>query len=253
MSTPNTIKAQLQSLIDTSNATTGKEDTDLTSAVGSLVEGYGQGGGSDNYYNDFWDTYQQNGERTEYSSAFGDGNFNKKTFKPKYDMKITGAQKMFSYFPNECDLREILEECGVVLDFSNAAGNYVFNNSHFTALPIIKRSNTTGIYNWFSNCTKLHTIEKIVVNKNIVSPNLNGFAGCSALQNVIFEGEIASNIDFRHSPLLSDASVQNIIDCLVDLTGKDTQTIKFHADIVAKIDANPAQLLAITDKNWTLA
>lgn len=36
-----------QALIDQSNATTGKEDTNLTSAVGSLVEGYGQGGEQD--------------------------------------------------------------------------------------------------------------------------------------------------------------------------------------------------------------
>lgn len=37
----------VRGLIDQSNATTGKEDTDLTSAVGHLVEGYGQGGEQD--------------------------------------------------------------------------------------------------------------------------------------------------------------------------------------------------------------
>lgn len=37
-------KQRTQSLIDQANATTGNEDTDLTSAVGSLVSGFGQGG-----------------------------------------------------------------------------------------------------------------------------------------------------------------------------------------------------------------
>lgn len=44
MSTPQTVKAQIKSLIATANATTGNTDTNLTSAVGSLVEGFGQGG-----------------------------------------------------------------------------------------------------------------------------------------------------------------------------------------------------------------
>ena len=40
-------KQRTQALIDQANATTGKTDTDLTSAVGALVEGFGQGGSED--------------------------------------------------------------------------------------------------------------------------------------------------------------------------------------------------------------
>lgn len=45
MATADSVKAKIQGLIDTANATTGNTDTDLTTAVGSLVAGYGQGGG----------------------------------------------------------------------------------------------------------------------------------------------------------------------------------------------------------------
>lgn len=41
-------KQRTQALIDQANATTGNEDTDLTSAVGALVEGFGQGGSGGN-------------------------------------------------------------------------------------------------------------------------------------------------------------------------------------------------------------
>ena len=37
-------KARINSLISAANATTGKADTDLTSAVGALIAGFGQGG-----------------------------------------------------------------------------------------------------------------------------------------------------------------------------------------------------------------
>ena len=39
-------KARINSLISAANATTGKADTDLTSAVGALIAGFGQGGGN---------------------------------------------------------------------------------------------------------------------------------------------------------------------------------------------------------------
>lgn len=43
--TEDSVKAKIQSLITEANNTTGKSDTDLTSAMLSLAEGYGQGGG----------------------------------------------------------------------------------------------------------------------------------------------------------------------------------------------------------------
>ena len=44
MATADSVKNKIQGLINTANATTGKADTDLTSAVGALIAGFGQGG-----------------------------------------------------------------------------------------------------------------------------------------------------------------------------------------------------------------
>ena len=45
MATADNVKSKIQGLINKSNETTGNADTDLTSAVNSLVGGYGKGGG----------------------------------------------------------------------------------------------------------------------------------------------------------------------------------------------------------------
>lgn len=45
MSTIQSVKNQIQTLIDNANATTGKGDADLTTAQASLIDGYGKGGG----------------------------------------------------------------------------------------------------------------------------------------------------------------------------------------------------------------
>lgn len=44
MATAETVKGKIQVLIDSSNATTGNADADLTTAVSALIAGYGQGG-----------------------------------------------------------------------------------------------------------------------------------------------------------------------------------------------------------------
>lgn len=50
MATADSVKTKLQGLIDTANATTGKEDATLTAAVSSLVDGFGSGGGNAEAY-----------------------------------------------------------------------------------------------------------------------------------------------------------------------------------------------------------
>lgn len=45
MATADSVKAKIQGLIDQSNATTGNTDADLTTAVISLIAGFGAGGG----------------------------------------------------------------------------------------------------------------------------------------------------------------------------------------------------------------
>ncbi len=62
---------------------------------------------------------------------------------------------------------------------------------------------------------------------------------------------IKISINFGYLQFLSDVSIQNIIDCLIDLTGQATQTLTFHADVKAKLTEE--QIATITSKNWTLA
>lgn len=64
MSTAQSVKTQIQSLIDSANVTTGNNDATLTDAVGHLVEGYGQGGSKSAYQ------YAQDGGYTGTEAEF---------------------------------------------------------------------------------------------------------------------------------------------------------------------------------------
>lgn len=78
------------------------------------------------------------------------------------------------------------------------------------------------------------------------------FTNSLSLEEIRFKKEtISAVMNFSQNSLLSDKSIQSIIDGLADLTGGTAQTITFHKDIEAKLsDEQKAQ---ITSKNWTLA
>lgn len=209
-----------------------------------------EGSADATYYDTFWDNYQQNGERTDYRSAFYRDGWTEDNFKPKYDMIPIRASSMFSYSQINGDLGQILKDCGVILDTSKSTElNSLYQGVVFTSVPCISLESAYNANSLFYGCTKLETIEKIITHKEISYSQ--AFNICNSLKNIAFEGEIGKTIALANSKLLSNESVQSIIDHLVDLTGSTAQTLTLHADVKAKL--TDEQIASITSKNWTLA
>ena len=108
----------------------------------------------------------------------------------------------------------------------------------------------TNIQNLFNGASKLKTVKgdlNFVKGATIVTP----FGRCSALVDVGFVAEcLEKSISFAECSLLSDISIQSIIDGLADLTGGTAQTLTLHADVGAKLTEE--QKATITAKNWEL-
>lgn len=109
----------------------------------------------------------------------------------------------------------------------------------------------TGAQYTFGSCNSLEKIIGVIDLTEAI--DIKGiFYGCNKIKEVHFVKEtIKLSISFVSSPLLSDNSVQSIIDGLADLTVLDTQTLTLHADVKAKLTEE--QITQITSKNWTLA
>jgi hypothetical protein len=199
---------------------------------------------------DFWDAYQDNGNRVDYSTAFGGVGWNNDTFKPRYDMQPTNAYMMFRSTGITGDLVEMLGNLGITLDFSKATNTaYIFNNAAgITRIGVVDlRSSINSIKgdSTFLSCTSLVRIEKIVVDET-VSFNTNFIRGCTALEYVGFEGVIANSLAIKESPLLNTDCINGIIDHLATVT--TAQTLTFHASV----SLSDAQKTAIQNKGWTL-
>ena len=185
--------------------------------------------GKQDEYDAFWDAFQQNGKRNNYSYGIGGLGWTVDTFKPKYDMtNLTSATFMFCNSGIRASLADILDECGVELSLAGCSSiTYCFRTSQFTELPTVDGSSATSWNYLFADMTYLKTIQKLVFPSSTTATTFsNAFYRTSALENINeIEGLIKSNIDFSACPL-SKATIINVFEHLSATTSGMTLTLK---------------------------
>ena len=222
---------------------------------------------------DFWDAYQRNGTRTNYSSAFYTMHpsyepvWTDKNFFPKYDMKPTTAYRMFQRFGGT-NIKKRLEECGVILDLSGvksvSGADMVFYEMDFvTELPEVNISNVPGkLVETIRNVPKLTKVDKVILSSKGDQTFQNTFSVLPSLTDIVFEGVIGSSVSFVWSTKLSVASLKSIISCLKDYSTENTgaHTITFADQCKTALEAEGATspngnlwTEYVSDLGWVLA
>lgn len=205
----------------------------------------GVAAGRQEQYDEFWDAFQDNGNRTEYNASFNGSWWNDASFKPKYPIIMKSA-------------RQALYSCGaskipVELDTSQATDLTLFAAvSKFTELPVIDARGvprTTKISTAIYNCPNLVKVEKVYLHGGDWS---DSFMRLQNLVEIRFEGEFVTNINFEYSNKLSRASIESIVAALSDnVTG---QTLTFHPTAVNNaFTVDEWETLVATKTNWTIA
>lgn len=201
-------------------------------------------------YDEFWDGYQQNGNRTHYAYSFSGRGWNSNTFRPKYDIKPTESfSRGMAHTTIEGSLTEILNRCGVVLDTSGMAYcDYVFDSSSLiTEIPLIYgHMQVDGL---FQHCAALKTAALDVESRTKFT---NTFFRCGNLENLTISGTIGESIDLQYSTKLSKASITNIINVLSTSVSGKTVTFSQTAKNNAFTDSEWSALIA-TKTNWTIS
>ena len=193
--------------------------------------------GKKSEHDEFWDVYQDYGMRTNYSPSFGGTGWTDVTFKPKYKLTIKNAQSAFG----TCRVTDLVAATEPVggMDFTGCTNfSYAFSYASTSRLGILDVSSAGNqLVSTFSNATKLRSIEKIIVSETNVF-QASTFSKCTALEEIRFEGTIASDISFADSPLLSVESLENIMYSLEDFyrtDGEYTKTITLTQASVDKL------------------
>lgn len=173
-------------------------------------------------YNDFWDAYQQNGNKTSYTYAFAKEGWNNGTFKPKHPIIAVGDA---SYMFDNCGLVDFdFVENGIEMDLSSATSlTYIFRECKgIKRLGVIDCNGCKNLNRLFYGC-RVVTIDKFIVNENITYSNTFDYA--SALENITIEGVIGNSISFSDCKDLTKKSIINIIACLDTTEGRSATSI----------------------------
>ena len=230
---------------------------------GNTEEAYQEGytAGQKSEYDTFWDSFQNYGKRTNYSSAFfvgdayNENGWTESTFKPKYDIKPVGSINQMLRGVYITDMVEHLKSLNVELDLSKATNfEYCFSYSTITHLGVIDFSSATvSMSRTFQGCSLLQTIDKIILSEATNQKGfLYAFDSCTALREISsIEGVINQSIDVAIAPLNIE-TIRRIISALKDYSGTSVvYTCCLGATNLAKLTDEEKAIA--TEKGWTLA
>lgn len=215
---------------------------------------------------DFWEVFQNGGERTYYDGAFYGGWWGKNIFVPKYDITPVNSQWMFQFFNRDYeifDLAQYLEDLGVTLDMSNAAtGYFTFYYMNVSRLPVLDMSNATTLTTCF-RYNYATTIDKVIFKDDGSQTGSNVFNNMTNLQNIVIEGKIGLNIiDLSASTLLSKASITSFVNALLESASGKSITFSLTAvnnafeTSTGAADGSTSEewgTLIATKSNWTIS
>lgn len=171
----------------------------------------------------FWDVYQKMGRRNDYEYGFYGTTWTEANFRPKYDIRPEYINKMFK----GCvilDLKKCLEDCGVVMDLSNASsGTHIFLWATVRKLPEINLSAMANLNQTFYGVSALQSIDKLVLaDDGSQTFNTYPFYNNSSLTDIIIEGLIGCSVSFQWSPLTVESAI-SVITHLKDYSGTDSE------------------------------
>lgn len=228
---------------------------------GGYDEGHSMGydEGQTAEYDRFWDSFQQNGNRTDYTYGFA-GAWDRTTFRPKYDMHATTYNccfHQFNYYDQNWesfDMVEYLENIGVELDTTKATNfSSMFMWAWVGRLGVIDcRAASWSLTTAFAY-GKIKTIDKLIVKPENTFNNT--FINNTELTNITFEGTIGDSISFQWQTKLSKASIESVITHLSTTTSGKTATFSKTAvtNAFGSTTASAWTTLVNSKSNWTIS
>lgn len=228
------LDADLGVIADKIREQTGKTEqipfpNGFASAPAELVEA-----GKKTAYDEYWDTLQDYGNRTDYRAAFGGiKTHSAHLFRPKYDIRPDNGRYVFAY----SDGLDLTQDFGVAIDFSNVKefiGTFMGGPQR---IGVVNCSSATSINQIFSY-GGVSYIEKLILNENCTTYN-QPFANCTRLTDITIEGVLSATVSFQWCPLTAE-SAKSVINCLKNYAGTseaNTKKITFSATTWGYLDA----------------
>lgn len=207
MATADSVKSKLQGLIDAANAKTGGDDADLSTAIDTLIAGFGEG--EQDAASRYWDEFQGYGRRTEYGRSLRHSDF--KYVKLRYPVNGNVA-----YMFQGCSCKEI-DINGNINDPA-----YTFNSDSVKKIRCNLVVTGGRLVYMFHQARLLEEIGTLDITNAGSDYHNTAFSFCDSLKKVTFTGEILYDIKLDSSPLDVD-SMKSVITHLRNYSGTENE------------------------------
>lgn len=191
----------------------------------------------------FYDEYQQNGERTNYDNAFIGEGWNDASFNPQYDIICTSSYFAFRT-SRITNLKSILDKNNVILDTSNSKDmRNLFDGSKITHIGVVSTASIHPVWchGLFLNCKDLISVEELYLSEHLDALGYHQmFQNCSNLVSIKISGVILWSISLSHSLNLNTESAKSALIALKNYAGTENEfvnSITFHSNVWDRLDA----------------
>jgi hypothetical protein len=231
------VNSKMTAIADNIRSVTGKtEKLNIDEMALSINEVYDKGivDGKKAEYDNFWDSFQDYGNRTRYSNIVEYTTGWAEWFYPKYDMKPT----VMDFFARESktysdgtllDSVERLNECGVKLDLSECtSASYIFYNATISHLPELDLRNVkqASISSYLFG-RYIETIDNFIFDGE--KSHTSTFQNATNLKDIVFTGTLKTTLTMQHCKALSKQSIESLFNCLATDTSGLTVTLSKQA------------------------
>ena len=220
---------------------------------GGLAEGIEEGKQAE--HNAFWDTFLDNGNRTEFNYAFVGSGWTVGTFKPNHNVTPTTATRMFQQFSSGTlgvSLSNLFEQAGVELDTSNCTRHdYMFYGSWVTETPNIDLTQSTNANNLYYDCVRMIKAEITIPESCPLTAYSGWVSGCKALEDLIVNGVLKYSLDLGSCTKLNRNSFGSVFTAMSTTVTGQTLTVSRIAVNAAFTEEEWSNLTA-TRPNWSI-
>ena len=173
-------------------------------------------------YNHFWDNYQQNGNRRHYDFAFAGQGWTNETFKPKYPIICTMAERVFGSAK--------IKNVNVPIRIERSSISQFMQASEIETFQELILTRPTSVGSWMHLCERITEIRITCEGTGCLGNGADVYCAVSSLS---------------HDSLIS------IINALQDLVplGK---TFTFNIGATNKAKLSTAEIAIATQKGWSV-
>lgn len=211
-------------------------------------------------YDEFWDSYQNNGKRTDYNYMFSGKVWNDSRLKPKHKINLTNGNNMFR-LSNITDLRPLNDVVNWSANYGVVAICRECSSLKYVGKIGVALDGTVSAQEMFHSCSSLISVEEFMISPRVSNLN-HTFYNCTSLKDIKIIGTIGQSLDMQYSPL-SKASIESIISCLSTNTTGKTLTLKKSAinsafginvdDATTYPEGSEYYTLRHSRDNWTIS